>query len=80
MTYEPGDGAPVGTHQVAIQATSAGGSAVTSDPGDSGPADLSYMGGGESLIPKKYGNPETSGLTAEVVAGENQLSFALTSE
>ena len=80
MTYEPGDGVPVGTHKIAIQVTSLGDSVKTSDPSSTAPVDLNYMGGGESLIPEKYSDPSTSGLTAEIVAGENKLSFDLQSK
>jgi hypothetical protein len=34
-----------------------------------------------NLLPKKYGNPKTSGLTAKVAPGqENHFEFALTDE
>jgi hypothetical protein len=41
---------------------------------------MNYMGGGESLVPNKYTDPKNSGLTVEIVAGENQVSFKLKSE
>jgi hypothetical protein len=80
-TYEPGDGVPVGRHKVSIQSVSdaraVGGGA---SPADSNADPATYMATA-SLIPQKYGNPETSGLTAEVNAGEtNELSFDLEKE
>lgn len=39
------------------------------------PVDANYMGVGESLIPAKFNNPETSGLTAEIKPGKNSLQF-----
>ncbi len=56
------DGVPVGTHQVSIQS-------MTN-------ADDMYAEQ-KSLIPKRYGDPATSGLTAEVQKGQNDLSFEL---
>lgn len=78
MTYEPNDGAPVGTHQVSITATEIAKSAVVANPGETTDFDPNYMGGGNSLILKKYNNPSTSGLTAEIQSGtENVLQFDL---
>jgi len=80
MTYEPGDGVPIGSQRIAIQASSVGESVEVADPSATGPVDLNYMGGGNSLVPKKYTDPNTSGLTAEIEAGENTVSFQLKSE
>lgn len=78
MTYEPNDGAPVGTHQVSITATETAKSAVVANPGETTDFDPNYMGGGNSLIPTKYNNPSTSGLTADIQSGtENALQFDL---
>lgn len=79
-TYEPGDGAPVGRHHVAIQAVtaSAGSSSGGANPADANANPAQYMAV-ESLIPERYGNPATSGLEAEVKAdAENRLTFELT--
>lgn len=77
FTHDPGDGVPVGKHKVAIQATNTGGSAVVSSPEEKTSTD--YMGGGESLIPDRYTNPATSGLTATVTSsGPNEFEFKLT--
>ena len=73
-TYEPGDGAPVGKHQVAIQAVTEAGSAVAADPSQG--TGTGYMQS-TSLIPTAYGDPATSGLTAETKPGMNELSFEL---
>ncbi len=34
---------------------------------------------GKSLIPSGYNDPTTSGLTADIVAGENSVEFKLSS-
>lgn len=36
--------------------------------------------GGTNLAPKKYGNPETSGFTADVQAGSNSFKFEMVSK
>lgn len=78
-TYDPNDGAPLGSHKVAIFAVEEAESAVVANPGELSPTDANYMGGGSSLIPAQYNNPETSNLTAEIKAGENKVDFPLTS-
>jgi hypothetical protein len=67
-TFAKNDGALVGTHKVAV---------VTYAPtGKSGPE----AGLGKLLVPDRYINPETSGLTIEVKAGEvNTPTLELTS-
>ena len=63
-TIEAGDGALVGEHRVSIHSD-----APTEDP----------FADAESLIPLRYRDPDTSGLTAEVVPGPNlDLRFELT--
>jgi len=60
MTNHPGDGAPVGTHRVAI-----------------GNAEEGRRRSGPN-IPDRYGQPGTSGLTAEVKPGQkNVVRFEL---
>jgi hypothetical protein len=63
MTTQPGDGACVGTHTVAIGAAEEGASEFASTV----------------QIPKKYGMPTTSGLTFEVKDGQlNEFVVELT--
>lgn len=73
-TFETGDGVPIGSHNVAINITAEASSAVVANPGETAARDRNYMGGA-SLIPAKFGDPTTSGLKADVVAGENELKF-----
>lgn len=78
-TFKPGDGVPVGAHKVAVSATVDPGPAISANPGEaSRPSGGNYMGG-KSLIPTRYNNPETSGLTAEVGPGDTALKFELKS-
>lgn len=77
-TYEPGDGAPVATHRVVVTANAEPGPAVVANPGDQKAPKGDYMSG-KSLIPAAYNNPDTSGLTAEVTAGENSVELKLSS-
>ncbi|MBN9520968.1 hypothetical protein J0H58_21010 [bacterium] len=78
-TFAPGDGVPVGKHKVAVSATIDPGPAISANPGDaSRPSGGNYMGG-KSLIPARYNNPETSGLTADVGPGGTALKFELKS-
>lgn len=78
-TYKTGDGAPVGSHKVAISANEDGASAVVENPGEAKVPDVNYMSG-KSLIPAHYNDPNTSGLTAEIKRGDNVLDFKLTSQ
>lgn len=82
FTYEPGDGAPVGMHKVAIFMTSATpAAAIAPSPGDATPIDANYMGVSASGIPTRYNDPEKSGLTAEIKAdSDNPLTFKLDSK
>ncbi|WP_435020473.1 hypothetical protein TA3x_001848 [Tundrisphaera sp. TA3] len=80
-TYEPGDGAPQGRVKVAITANEdppAGGSAEVANPGDRKKMPANYMSG-KSLIPGRYNDPGTSGLSAEIKPGENTVRFDLSS-
>ena len=76
-TYVEGDGAVVGTHKVLIEKSeSVGGQTVDVDSPqydpNAPPAKVKY------LMPQKYGNPGTSGLTAEVKeTGPNEFTFDL---
>ena len=64
-TRNPEDGALIGNHRVTIHCDKA-----------SNPADA--FSDRVSLIPTRYQDPETSGLTAEVEAGSNTFNFELT--
>jgi len=78
-TLKEGDGIPLGTHRVAIAANEDAASAEVADPGKAKAPGANYMVG-KSLIPTAYNNPETSGLTATIVAGNNVLKFELSSK
>jgi hypothetical protein len=77
-TYKPNDGAPVGSHKVAIWATADAAPAVVTNPGQ-GKVGENYMSG-KSLIPAKYNDPATSGLTADIPSGGGTVSFELSSD
>lgn len=73
-TYESGDGAIPGEHQVAI--TAAGADEVP----EVIPEDYDYAKAGKSSVsvPPKYSDPNNSGLTATIKSGqENELKFEL---
>lgn len=76
-TFAGGDGALVGRHRVAITKDEMTG--IKPDAGGlSGPA----MAGGpkvKRLVPARYADLATSGLTADVTAGETTVEFALES-
>lgn len=71
-TFRPNDGAVVGTHKVQIQKVT-----FSERPKDLPPmADFTPVE--TSHLPKHYGSPDTSGLTAEVTEkGPNQFVFEL---
>ncbi|VTS01703.1 hypothetical protein [Tuwongella immobilis] len=79
MTYDPGDGIPVGEHRLAVSATKTAAAATSANPGDYKATGANYMGGA-SLVPKKYLDPTTSGLTATIQSGENVLKLELLSK
>jgi hypothetical protein len=67
-TFGTGDGALIGTHKVAV---------VANEPSNSTDAEAPP---GKLLVPQRYTNPATSGLTIEVKAGEvNTPTLKLTS-
>ena len=84
-TYAPQDGAPVGDARIAVFATapdSAAASATPASPAANPGAPIAigpnYMGGAaKSLIPNKYNDPATSGLTWNIKEGENVLDLEL---
>ena len=61
MTYEPGDGLPLGTHRVTVQSVKNSGDMYAER---------------ESLIPEKFGNPEKSGLTV-TITGTGQAPLVI---
>jgi len=69
MTFEPGDGAVVGSHKVLIS--------KKEEIPDSSGADSPYKMT-RDLLPPRYGNPAQSGLTADVQSdGKNDFPFEL---
>ena len=80
-TYVEGDGAVIGTHQVAISKseTVGGAPAVDQDSPEYDPEAAERPTTVKYLIPQKYESKVTSGLTAEVKEnGPNELKFELT--
>ena len=72
-TYDQGDGAIVGHHLVTVTAREVGAADTPGAPGITRP--------GRSLIPERYGNTATSGLSFEVTDGpENVFEIQLTSK
>jgi hypothetical protein len=65
-TYKKGDGVVLGRHKVAVVAIDRQGAKPYSEESD----DLEL----KWLIPQRYGNPYTSGLTFEVKAGEDNVA------
>ena len=80
-TYEEGDGAVIGRHQIMVIALAEDGKNAVADAStrmltNSAGDPLPLI----SVIPEQYGDYKKSGLTASVAAGENRIDFALTSE
>jgi hypothetical protein len=73
-TFRPGDGAPLGSHKVAIWALKEAPNAPSPKKDD-----FTFMTG-TSLLPAIYNNPDTSGLTAVIKPGLNTLEFKLVSK
>jgi hypothetical protein len=73
MTFEPGDGAVAGKYTIII--TKRTEQPEEENENSEAPAAPPV----KDLLPTKYGNPNTSKLTAEVTeGGENQFTFELT--
>jgi hypothetical protein len=68
-----GTGIPTGEYKVSIAPIVKMQADPLSGDAGAGPTD-------ESAIPKKYGDPATSGLTAKVVEGTTNLDFPLTTK
>jgi hypothetical protein len=84
-SFQPGDGAPMGEAKVSIIAVKRGGGSISQNDVsgvDSGNPAMSsgrsMMTTSEFLIPTRYTNPETSGLTATISNGVNEVRFDLT--
>jgi hypothetical protein len=79
MTFEPGDGAIPGSYGVKISKVSGGGLQTQDEA-------MAMMESGgmpqpteeKDLLPAKYKDEKTSGLTADVKEGENEFTFELT--
>ncbi len=72
-TFEPADGATIGGHKVSIQKFE-----NLPPPADPESAPRGPRPEPKSLIPERYGNPQTSSLVATVVDGEkNEVEFEL---
>lgn len=79
-TFKTDDGVSVGQAQVAVQAIQIEAApVVVQDPGETQSNTLASMSG-KSLIPSRYGNPTTSGLTWDLKAGPNETKFELQSK
>lgn len=80
-SYATGDGAAVGLARIAVFATPPSVSLYTrsSQGPDEAPSATGTAppAGGSSLIPVKYNDPETSGLTHEIGKGVNTLAIEL---
>lgn len=74
-TYAEGDGALLGKHRVRVMCNS------VQDPDNTAEFDINAASVGKLLIPRKYTQLSSSGLTAEVLANENPtLELRLSSE
>lgn len=80
-SYAPGDGAPLGLARIAVFATppsgtnySISGPVAADEPSATG---RGPGAGGQALIPARYNDLETSGLSHELVAGPNDLTLEL---
>ena len=87
-TFTSDDGALLGRHRVAVHATRVGGGTLVAPRNADEEAALARTPGGkvlvpgavEWLVPEKYSAPDTSGLTADVQRGDNQIDFHLPSK
>jgi hypothetical protein len=75
-TFRTGDGVPVGKHAIAVFAREETGSIAASDPGARAFAADGMAG--RSLLPRRYNDPATSGLSAAIEPGGNTLDLTLT--
>jgi len=73
-TFSASDGAPPGKYRIHITAY---GPSRPPKPGETGSGMPGEMMTGDPIIPKKYFQPDTSGLTYEVKRGSNTANFDL---
>jgi hypothetical protein len=83
-TFDLNDGVPIGQARIAVFATEGGGAPPAaapppSDPGAYKAPGADYMGGGaKPLVPPKFNDPSTSGLTWDIKEGKNAIKLELT--
>ncbi len=77
-TFEAGDGAMPGKYKVTVSLVKVSGVKADADglSGEVEPGGIKK----EYLVPEKYGDPKTSGLTAEVKSGMEPLELKLTAD
>ena len=84
-THKPGDGAKIGSHKVAIHATSVGPGTMEAPKSledelrgfPNQTAKVLVPGKVTWLVPEKYSTADQSPLTAEVKAGQNTIDFEI---
>lgn len=75
-TYRPGDGVPTGRHRVAVTAREQAAAAAPANPGQATIASAGAMAG-KLLVPSRYTDPATSGLTVTIAAEPNRIDLQL---
>jgi hypothetical protein len=77
-TFRSGDGVPIGSHAIAVFAREEARPTPATDPGKQAFAADGMVG--RSLLPRRYNDPKSSGLSATIEAGSNTLHLTLTRE
>jgi len=84
MTFDPGDGVPAGNYKVAvIKQEIVGADSSYSDvnsPNYGKEPPPEALGKTVFHVAEKFGSPDSSGLTATVQAGTNEINFEVTSK
>ncbi|HBJ34616.1 MAG TPA: hypothetical protein DDZ51_07605 [Planctomycetaceae bacterium] len=84
MTFDPGDGVPAGSYKVAvIKQEIVGADNSYSDvnsPNYGKEAPPEALGKKVFHVAEKFGSPDSSGLTATVKEGKNEINFEVTSK